>query len=151
MNLGVVFPQTEIGADPGGVREYFQAAEALGFSHVAIFDHVLGADTASRPEWSGAYKINDLFHEPMVLFGYAAALTRSIELVTSVLVLGQRQTSLVAKQAAEIDVLSDGRFRLGVGVGWNHVEYEALDQNFTIEAAARRSRSKLCEPSGHRR
>ena len=130
MQLGVVFPQTEIGADPGGVREYFQAAEELGYGHVAIFDHVLGADVTNRPDWSGAYNSKDMFHEPMVLYGYAAAITRSLELVTSVLVLGQRQTSLVAKQAAEIDILTGGRFRLGVGVGWNTVEYESLDQDF---------------------
>ena len=130
MQLGVVFPQTEIGADPGGVREYFEAAENLGYGHVAIFDHVLGADLTNRPDWSGAYNSKDMFHEPMVLFGYAAAITRTLELVTSVLVLGQRQTTLVAKQAAEIDILTGGRFRLGIGVGWNDVEYESLDQDF---------------------
>jgi probable F420-dependent oxidoreductase len=130
MKLGVVFPQTEIGADPGGVREYFQAAEQLGYNHVAVFDHVLGADLTSRPDWSGAYNSRDMFHEPMVLYGYAAAITQSLELVTSVLVLGQRQTSLVAKQAAEIDILTGGKFRLGVGVGWNQVEYEALGESF---------------------
>ena len=130
MRLGVVFPQTEIGADPGAVRDYFQAVEDLGYAHVAIFDHVLGADLASRPTWKGTYSGEDMFHEPLVVFGYAAAITRKLELVTSVLVLGQRQTSLVAKQAAEVDVLSGGRLRLGIGVGWNYVEYEALDQNF---------------------
>ena len=130
MKLGVVFPQTEIGPDPGGVREYFQAAEQLGYSHVSVFDHVLGADLANRPGWQGAYNSKDMFHEPMVLYGYAAAITQSLELVTSVLVLGQRQTSLVAKQAAEIDILTNGKFRLGVGVGWNQVEYEALNENF---------------------
>ena len=130
MRLGVVFPQTEIGPDPGGVREYFQAAEQLGYNQVAIFDHVLGADLSNRPDWMGAYNSKDMFHEPMVLYGYAAAITKDVELVTSVLVLGQRQTSLVAKQAAEVDILTGGRFRLGVGVGWNEVEYEALGESF---------------------
>ena len=130
MRLGVVFPQTEIGADPGGVRQFFQAAEDLGYDHVEIFDHVIGADASSRPGWTGAYDSKDMFHEPLVLFGYAAAVTRRLELVTSVIVLGQRQTALVAKQAAEVDILSGGRFRLGVGIGWNDVEYEALDANF---------------------
>ena len=130
MKLGVVFPQTEIGADPGGVREYFQAAEQLGYSHVSVFDHVLGADLTNRPDWAGAYNSKDMFHEPMVLYGYAAAITQNLELVTSVLVLGQRQTSLVAKQAAEIDILTGGKFRLGIGVGWNQVEYEALNESF---------------------
>jgi probable F420-dependent oxidoreductase len=130
MKLGVVFPQTEIGADPSGVREYFQAAEQLGYSHVSVFDHVLGADLTNRPDWAGAYNSGDMFHEPMVLYGYAAAITQNLELVTSVLVLGQRQTSLVAKQAAEIDILTGGKFRLGIGVGWNQVEYEALGESF---------------------
>ena len=130
MKLGVVFPQTEIGADPSGVREYFQAAEQLGYSHVSVFDHVLGAALTNRPDWAGAYNSGDMFHEPMVLYGYAAAITQNLELVTSVLVLGQRQTSLVAKQAAEIDILTGGKFRLGIGVGWNQVEYEALGESF---------------------
>ena len=130
MQLGVVFPQTEIGADPEAIREYLQAVEELGFDHVAIYDHVLGADLATRPGWQGFYNRHDMFHEPLVLFGYAAAVTRKLGLVTSVVIVGQRQTALVAKQAAEVDVLSGGRLRLGVGVGWNDVEYEALDQDF---------------------
>src|SRR5205085_5010163 len=101
-----------------------------GYNHILIYDHVLGADTANRPNWSGAYSSKDQFHEPLVLFGYFAALTQRVELVTDVLILPQRQTALVAKQAAEVDVLSGGRLRLGVGIGWNPVEYEALGQDF---------------------
>ena len=130
MKLGVVFPQTEIGSDPGAVREYAQAAESMGYNHILAFDHVLGANSESRPEWSGAYRHTDAFHEPFVLFGYLAAVTSSVGLVTGVIILPQRQTALVAKQTAAVDVLSRGRLRLGIGVGWNAVEYEALGENF---------------------
>ena len=130
MQVGVVFPQTEIGADPVAVRDYVQAAEDLGYDHLIIFDHVVGADARLHEGWKGFYTSKDMFHEPFVVFGYMAAITKRLGLVTSVLILGQRQTTLVAKQAAEIDVLSGGRLRLGIGTGWNHVEYEALGQNF---------------------
>src|SRR5512144_3211591 len=130
MHIGVVFPQTEIGDDPIAIRDYAQAAEDLGYGHVLIYDHVLGASTANRPDWRGPYTSETLFHEPFVLFGYLAALTTRLELVTGVIILPQRQTILVAKQAAEVDVLSGGRMRLGVGVGWNEVEYEALNEDF---------------------
>ena len=130
MQVGAVFPQTEIGADPVAVRDYVQAAEDLGYGHLIIFDHVLGADVRLHEGWSGFYSSEDMFHEPFVVFGYMAAITKRLELVTSVLILGQRQTALVAKQAAEVDVLSGGRLRLGIGTGWNHVEYEALSENF---------------------
>ena len=130
MKLGVVFPQTEIGSDPGAVREYAQAAESIGYNHILAFDHVLGANAESRPGWSGAYRHTDAFHEPFVLFGYLAAVTSSAELVTGVIILPQRQTALVAKQTAAVDVLSQGRLRLGIGIGWNAVEYEALGENF---------------------
>src|SRR5690348_8752583 len=129
MRIGVVFPQTEIGSDPGAVREYAQAVEEMGYSHILAYDHVLGASTATRPGWRGPYNSETQFHEPLVLFGYLAGLTRRIELVTGVIILPQRQTVLVAKQAAEIDVLSGGRLRLGVGIGWNPVEYEGLNEN----------------------
>lgn len=131
MQIGVVFPQTEIGADPGVIRDYAQAVEQLGYQHILIYDHVLGAGTVSRPDWRGPYNEQHLFHEPFVLFGYVAAITRQIELVTGVIILPQRQTVLVAKQAAEVDVLSGGRLRLGIGVGWNPVEYEGLNMDFT--------------------
>ena len=131
MQIGVVFPQTEIGADPIAVRDYAQAAEQLGFAHLIAYDHVLGADTRYHQPWTGSYTKESMFHEIFVLFGYLAALTTTVELVSAILILGQRQTALVAKQAAEIDVLSGGRLRLGVGVGWNPVEYEALGEDFT--------------------
>ncbi|GLV55257.1 LLM class F420-dependent oxidoreductase [Dictyobacter sp. S3.2.2.5] len=130
MQIGVTFPQTEIGADPQVIRDYAQAVEEMGYEHVLIYDHVLGANSASRPGWSG-YTHTEMFHEPFVLFGYLAALTK-LELVTGVIILPQRQTTLVAKQAAEVDVLSGGKFRLGIGVGWNPVEYEALGMDFNI-------------------
>ncbi len=130
MRIGVVFPQTEIGSDSGAVKAYAEAVEALGYAHLVAFDHVLGAGTATRPNWSGPYTDQSLFHEPLVLFGYLAALTRRIELVTGIVILPQRQTALVAKQAAEVDVLSGGRLRLGVGIGWDVVEYVALGENF---------------------
>lgn len=130
MKIGVVFPQTEIGEDAGGVRAHAQAVEDLGYDHLLAYDHVLGANTASRPGWSGAYSSDDQFHEIFVLFAYVAAFTENIELVTGVLILPQRQTALVAKQAASIDRLSNGRLRLGIGVGWNDVEYVGLNENF---------------------
>ena len=131
MKTGVVFPQTEIGADPVAVRDYVQAVEALGYAHMMAYDHVLGADTNQHANWEGSYTSESMFHEPFVLFGYLAGVTTTLELVTAVLILSQRQTALVAKQAAEVDLLTGGRLRLGVGVGWNHVEYEALNQDFS--------------------
>src|SRR5579862_265047 len=129
MKTGVVFPQTEIGADAGAVRAYAQRVEELGFTHLLAYDHVLGADPVVHADWDGPYDVSTTFHEPLVLFGYLAALT-SLELVTGVVILPQRQTALVAKQAAEVDLLTGGRFRLGVGLGWNAVEYEALGKEF---------------------
>jgi len=131
MRIGVVFPQNEIGPGPTAVRDFAQAAEDLGYSHLQVYDHVVGADTSGRPGWDGPYDLHSLFHEPFVLFGYLAALTARIELVTGILILPQRQTVLVAKQAAEVDILSTGRFRLGIGIGWNKVEYDALGAEFT--------------------
>lgn len=130
MQLGVVFPQTESGIDPTALRDYVQAVEQLGYNHLAIYDHVLGADPGNRPGWRGPYTHKSLFHEPLVFFGYLAALTQRLELVTSIIILPQRQTALLAKQAAEVDVLTRGRLRLGVGIGWNNVEYEALGVDF---------------------
>lgn len=130
MQIGAVFPQNEVGEDPGAVRAFAQAAEDLGYDYLIFYDHVLGADTRSRPDWAGPYSYADPFHEPLVTFGYLAAVTNRIGLVTAVIILPQRQTALVAKQAAEVDLLSGGRLRLGVGIGWNNVEYEALGQNF---------------------
>jgi probable F420-dependent oxidoreductase len=130
MRIGVVFPQTELGGDAGAVRAYAQRAEELGFTHVLAYDHVVGADPAVHTGWDGPYDVHTTFHEPMVLFGYLAAVT-SMELVTGIVILPQRQTALVAKQAAEVDLLTGGKFRLGVGIGWNRVEYEALGQDFS--------------------
>jgi probable F420-dependent oxidoreductase len=130
MRFGVVFPQTEIGADPLVIRDYAQAAEELGYQHILAYDHVIGANIGSRPGWQPPYTHRSMFHEPFVLFGYLAGLTKKIELVTSIIILPQRQTVLVAKQATALDVLSGGRLRLGVGIGWNPVEYEALGENF---------------------
>jgi probable F420-dependent oxidoreductase len=127
--IGVVFPQTELGSDPGAARAFVQAVEGLGYGHLQIYDHVLGADRALRPGWTG-FDSEDPFHEVFVLFGFLAAITTSLELFTGVLVLPQRQTALVAKQAAEVDVLTGGRLRLGVGLGYNEVEYEALGMDF---------------------
>lgn len=132
MQLGVVFPQIEIGPDAGGVRAYAQAAQELGYEHLLAYDHVVGADVAQYPDrdWQGPYTHESLFHEVFVLFGYLAGVAPKLELVPGVIILPQRQTVLAAKQAAELDVLTGGRFRLGVGIGWNPVEYEALGQDF---------------------
>jgi probable F420-dependent oxidoreductase len=130
MRIGVVFPQTEIGSDVGAVRAYGERIDHLGYRHLLAYDHVLGADRTVHQGWNRPYDVHTTFHEPMVLFGYLAALT-SVELVTGVIILPQRQTALVAKQAAEVDLLTRGRFRLGVGLGWNAVEYEALGADFT--------------------
>jgi len=131
MRVGVVFPQTEIGADVGAVRAYAQRVEELGYRHVLAYDHVLGADPEVHRGWQGPYDLTTTFHEPFVLFGYIAGVVTSLELVTGIIILPQRQTALVAKQAAEVDLLTRGRFRLGVGLGWNAVEYEALGQDFS--------------------
>ncbi len=129
MKIGVVFPQTEIGSDPAVIRDYVQAVESLGYTHVLAFDSVVGANPDRPGGWDSPYTYRHAFHEPFALFAFCAAITRRIELVTGVLVLPQRQTALVAKQAAEVDVLSGGRLRLGIGVGWNPVEFEALGEN----------------------
>jgi probable F420-dependent oxidoreductase len=127
MNLGAIFPTCEIGSDPELIRDWAQTAEGLGYSHIVFYDHVLGAQHADRtPALPGPYTENDPFHEPFVVMSFIAAVTTRIELATGILILPQRQTALVAKQAAELDVLSKGRLRLGVGTGWNRVEYESL-------------------------
>ncbi len=130
MRIGVVFPQTEIGSDAAVIKDYAQLAEELGFSHILVYDHVLGANLASRPGWKPPYSYLDSFHEPLVLFAYLAGVTQKIEFATGIVILPQRQTVLVAKQAAALDVLSGGRLRFGIGIGWNPVEYEALGENF---------------------
>ena len=129
MKIGVVFPQTEIGRDPAMIRDYAQAVEAMGYTHILAFDSVIGANPDRPGGWDSQYDYRHEFHEPFALFAFCAAVTRRIELATGVLILPQRQTTLVAKQAAEVDVLSGGRLRLGIGVGWNPVEFEALGEN----------------------
>ena len=131
MKIGAVFPHQEIGNDPIVLRDWAQTAEELGYSHLLVYDHVLSASHEDRdpPLW-GPYTEHDPFHEPMVLFGYFAACTSRVELVTGILILPQRQTALVAKQTAEIDLLSSGRLRLGIGTGWNYVEYDGLNEDF---------------------
>jgi probable F420-dependent oxidoreductase len=135
MKIGVVLPQTEIGNDPGAIKGYAQAVEDMGFTHVLVFDHVLGANPERPGGWKGPYTYRHAFHEPFVLFVFLAAATRRIELVTGIVILPQRQTALVAKQAAAVDVLSGGRLRLGVAVGWNPVEFEALGEDFRTRGA----------------
>jgi probable F420-dependent oxidoreductase len=130
MRIGAIFPQTEFGNDPIAIRDYAQAVEQMGYKHILAYDHVLGASTATRPGWRGPYTSETPFHEPFVLFGYLAGCTRQVELVTGIIILPQRQTVLVAKQASEVDVLSGGRLRLGIGVGWNPVEFEGLNEDF---------------------
>jgi len=134
VRLGAILPQTEIGPDPADLVKFASAVETAGLDFLDVYEHVLGADRATRPDWDGPYDLDSQFHEPFVLFGFLAAHT-TLELSTSVLVLPQRQTTLVAKQAAEADVLSGGRLRLGVGIGWNPVEYDALGSNFRDRAA----------------
>jgi probable F420-dependent oxidoreductase len=134
MDIGVVFPQNEMGGDRGAVRAYGQAASDLGYTHLAAYDHVLGADTAVHGDLGGPYTIRDTFHEPLVMFAYLAGCT-NLAFATSILIGPQRQSALLAKQAAEVDLLTDGRFRLGLGIGWNRVEYEALGKSFADRAA----------------
>lgn len=130
LRYGAVFPQLEIGDDPLAIRDYAQAVEGMGYHYLMPYDHVLGANPERPGGWQGPYTHRDMFHEVFVLFGYLAALTQRLEFATGILILPQRQTALVAKQAAQIDVLSGGRLRLGIGIGWNAVEYEALGENF---------------------
>ena len=135
---GIVFPQTEIGADAGAVRTFAQASESLGFDGLMIYDHVVGADLTNRPDWSGWYDFQHPFHEIFVVMGFIAGATEKIRLVTGIVIAPQRQTTLIAKQAAEVDVLSGGRLTLGLGVGWNEVEFVALNEDFG-------NRGKRCE------
>ena len=145
MRIGVVFPQTEIGADVGAVRAYATGVEQLGYPHLLAYDHVLGADPTVHDGWAGPYDVDTTFHEPLVLFGFLAGITK-LELVTGVIILPQRQTALVAKQAAEVDILCEGRFRLGIGIGWNSVEYEALGKDFHNRGAQRRAGRAAASP-----
>ncbi|MGI9615844.1 MAG: LLM class F420-dependent oxidoreductase [Acidimicrobiales bacterium] len=131
MQLGAVLPHNEIGTDPAAIKAYLQGVEDLGMTHLLIYDHVMGADPDREGGYSGPYDKDTAFHEPFTFFAFAAAVTTSIDLVTTVMILPQRQTVLVAKQAAEVALLSNNRLRLGVGTGWNKVEYQALNEEFT--------------------
>jgi probable F420-dependent oxidoreductase len=130
MKLGVVFPQTEFGSDPAAIKAYAQTAESLGYTHILAYDHVLGANPDRPGGWKGPYTYQHPFHDPFVLFSFMAAVTEQIEFVTGILILPQRETAVVAKQVATLDLLSNGRFRFGIGIGWNKVEYVALNQDF---------------------
>jgi probable F420-dependent oxidoreductase len=134
MEIGVIFPQTEIGGDPGAVRAYGEALTELGYSHMAAYDHVLGGDTAVLGDLGGPYTIEHTFREPLMMFSYLAGRT-PLAFATSILIGPQRQTALLAKQAAELDLLCGGRFRLGLGIGWNKLEYDALGVPFEQRAA----------------
>lgn len=130
MEIGAVIPHNEIGNDPGAIRAFAQGAEELGLTHLLVYDHVVGVDRNRPGGFEGPYDSDTAFHEPMVLFGFLAACTTTVDLVTAILIVPQRQTVLVAKQAAELAILSNDRFRLGIGVGWNAVEYDALNEEF---------------------
>src|SRR4051794_40060075 len=144
MEIGVVYPQIELGGDPSAIRRIGIAVEDLGFDYLLAYDHVLGAVHADRtPVLPGPYTEQDPFHDPFVLFGYLAGVTERIGFATGVLILPQRPTALVARQAADVDLLSESRLRLGVGVGWSHVEYEALGQDFRTRGARQEEQIEL--------
>jgi len=130
MKFGVVYPQTEFGADPAAIRDFAQTAEGLGYNHIVAYDHVLGVNPDRPGGWRGPYTFQHQFMEPFVLFSFMAGITQRIGFTHGILILPQRQTALVAKQAATLDVLSGGRLRLGIGLGWNEIEYVSLGQDF---------------------
>jgi len=130
MKIGLIYPQNEFGNDPAAIKDFAQNAEALGYSHIIAYDHVLGAKPPDPDNWPGPYTFEHPFQSPFLLYAFMAAVTTKIEFATGILILPQRQTALVAKQAATLDVLSGGRLRLGIGTGWNQVEYVALGQDF---------------------
>ena len=144
MQIGVVYPQTELHGDPEAVRRIGQAVEDMGFDHLLAYDHVLGAVHADRtPQLSGPYTEHDPFHDPFVMFAFLAGITERIQFATGILILPQRPTALVARQAADVDLLSGGRLRLGVGIGWNPVEYQALGQDFHTRGARQEEQIQL--------
>tara|TARA_Y100000766_G_scaffold50277_1_gene40471 strand:- start:2721 stop:3581 length:861 start_codon:yes stop_codon:yes gene_type:complete len=130
MEIGAVFPHNEIGTDPQAIKDYAQGVEELGVTHLLIYDHVLGADRDRPGGFEGPYDKDVAFHEPFTTFAFIAAVTKKLDMITTVMILPQRQTVLVAKQAAELAILSNNRFKLGIGVGWNTVEYTGLNENF---------------------
>lgn len=144
MKAGVVYPQIELGGDTGAVRAFAQAAEDMGYDHIVLYDHVLGAEHAGRtPKLTGPYKETDPFHEPLVTFAYLAGVTTKLELASGVIILPQRQTVLLAKQAADVDLFSNGRLRLGVGIGWNWVEYDGLEMSGHFRRRGKRQEEQI--------
>ena len=144
MRAGVVFPQIELGGDPGAMKAFAQAVEGLGYDHLLMYDHVLGAEHAGRePKLWGPYTERDPFHEPFIAFAYLAGITTKLEFTTGVIILPQRQTALVAKQVADLDLFSGGRFRLGVGSGWNWVEYDALEMPQHFKRRGKREEEQI--------
>lgn len=143
MEFGAVFPHNEIGTDPGAVKAFAQGVEALGATHLLIYDHVLGADPDRPGGFKGPYDKDVAFHEPLTTLAYIAGVTEKLQLMTTVLILPQRQTALVAKQAAQVAILSDNRLRLGVGTGWNEIEYEALGVPFEKRGARQTEQVEL--------
>ena len=135
MQIGCIYPQTEVESDPGAVKAFAQAAEGMGFAFIESYDHVVGANRPSPSGTQRPYNLDSPFHEPFVLLSYMAAITERIGFATGILILPQRQAALVANQAACLDVLSNGRFRMGIGTGWNEVEYEALGSDFATRGA----------------
>lgn len=135
MKIGVVYPQIELGGNPDAVRKIGLAAEALGYDHLLAYDHVVGATHDREPKLWGPYTEKDPFHDPFIMFAYLAGMTQRLEFATGVIILPQRQTALVAKQVADLDLLSGERLRFGIGVGWNYVEYQALGQDFSKRGA----------------
>jgi probable F420-dependent oxidoreductase len=144
MKIGVAYPQTELLGDPAAVREFGRSVEDLGFDHILAYDHVLGAVHADRtPPLTGPYTERDPFHDPFVMFAYLAGITERLQFTTGILVLPQRQTAVVARQATDVDLFSAGRLRLGVGIGWNYVEYEALGQDFHTRGVRQEEQIRL--------
>lgn len=135
MKFGALVPHPQLGTDGGAIRAFATGLEALGYHHVLCYEHVLGAGRANRPDWTGPYDESDPFHEPVALYSFMAGATQTLGFMTGILVLPQRQTALLAKQVAELAIVSGGRFRLGVGIGWNRVEYEALGVPYERRAA----------------
>ena len=143
MEIGAVFPHNEIGTDPQAIKDYAQGVEELGVTHLLIYDHVLGADRDRPGGFEGPYDKDVAFHEPFTTFAFIAAVTKKLDMITTVMILPQRQTVLVAKQAAELAILSNNRFKLGIGVGWNTVEYTGLNENFKNRGKRQEEQVKL--------
>lgn len=135
IRVGAIFPQTEMRTNPQDIAKYATTIETMGFQHILVFDHVLGGSVEAYPHLKSRYNSASLFHEPLVLFGYLAAITSHLELVSGVIILPQRQTALVAKQASEIDILSSGRLRMGVGIGWDEIQFHAMNEQFSNRAS----------------